>query len=386
MPQANDDGPEYLQRSESRTIDVLANDFNPFAPDTPLRIVSAQIDQADVGSSATVSHTDSNLTVRTGAAFTGTLSVIYRIQDGTRDPARETQGRVTVIVRDEPDAPATPTATAGDASATVRWSIPANNNAQIDGYQLDVNGSVRDYPASAGGTNQSVGNLQNGTTYRFRVRAHNEIGWGAWSALSNAVTPYGTPSAPRNIDAQVNGTAPTSVDVSWAAPSDTGGGSVRYEVRLDSGSWTNSGTDRAHRFTGVGAGSHTVHVRAVNLGSDRTGPADSRNFTVQNPPPPQPSARICKGTVSGGGHAVVVRYQNFTSGGHRMYTSLNGDSSAFYKETFNIGGDGSQRLQNWLGIRNDSQIWVAIEGPTNISRTNIISGSQWNNLSPGQCS
>ena len=181
-------------------------------------------------------------------------------------------------------------------------------------------------------------------------------------------------------------TAPATVDVSWAAPTDTGGGSVRYEVNLDSGGWTNSGTDRTHRFTGVGAGGHTVQVRAVNVGSGRNGPAASRNFTVQSPPPPQPSARICKGTTSGGGHAVVVRYQNFTSGGHTMYTSLDGDSSAFYRETFNIGGDGSQRLQNWLGIRNDAQIWVVIEGPTNISRTNIISGSQWNNLSPGQCS
>lgn len=386
LPRANDDGPEYMQRSESRTIDVLANDFNPFAPDSPLRIVAAQIDQQSVGSNASVSHTDSDLTVRTGAAFTGTLSVVYRIQDGTRDPARETQGRVTVVVRDEPDAPNAPTATAGDGAATVRWNIPANNNAQIDGYQLDVNGSIRDVPASAGGTNHAVGGLNNGTTYTFKVRAHNTIGWGAWSAPSNAVTPYGTPTAPNNVNVQVNGDAPATVDVSWAAPTDTGGGSVRYEVNLDSGGWTNSGTDRTHRFTGVGAGGHTVQVRAVNVGSGRNGPAASRNFTVQSPPPPQPSARICKGTTSGGGHAVVVRYQNFTSGGHTMYTSLDGDSSAFYRETFNIGGDGSQRLQNWLGIRNDAQIWVVIEGPTNISRTNIISGSQWNNLSPGQCS
>ena len=88
----------------------------------------------------------------------------------------------------------------------------------------------------------------------------------------------------------------------------------------------------------------------------------------------------------GGGNAVVVRYENFTSGGHRMYTSLNGDSSAFYKETFGIGGDGKQTLQNWLGVRFDSAIWVEIEGPTSISKTNSITGDRWNSLSPGQCS
>jgi len=82
---------------------------------------------------------------------------------------------------------------------------------------------------------------------------------------------------------------------------------------------------------------------------------------------------------------VQVRYENFAGGGHRMYTSLDGDSSAFYKETFSISGNGKQTLQNWLGIRNDNGIWVVIEGPTNISKTNTISGAQWNALSPGQC-
>jgi hypothetical protein len=49
-PQAVDDGPVYLTRSDTQTIDVLANDFNPF-PESPLRIVDAQVDQLDVGSS-----------------------------------------------------------------------------------------------------------------------------------------------------------------------------------------------------------------------------------------------------------------------------------------------------------------------------------------------
>lgn len=285
MPKANDDGPVEMVRSGTQLVDVLANDFNPFAPDTPLRIVSAQIDQADVGANASVSHTESDLTVRTGAAFTGTLSVIYRIQDGTRDPARETQGRVTVVVRDAPDRPAEPAiVNSGDRTVTIRWAAPANNNSPIDAYQVDVNGSIRDYPAGAVGVNQQIGNLSNGTAYQFMVRAHNAIGWGEWSPLSAAATPYGTPSAPENVRAQPNGYAPTSVDVTWGAPSNTGGGAVRYDVRIDGGAWENSGQDRSHRFTGVGAGSHTVQVRAVNLGSGSAGNAASDSFGVQNEP------------------------------------------------------------------------------------------------------
>ncbi|HEX6955588.1 MAG TPA: fibronectin type III domain-containing protein, partial [Agromyces sp.] len=285
MPKANDDGPVEMVRSGTQLVDVLANDFNPFAPDSPLRIVSAQIDQADVGANATVSHTESDLTVRTGAAFTGTLSVIYRVQDGTRDPARETQGRVTVVVRDAPDKPAAPAIVdSGDQTVTIRWAAPANNNSPIDAYQVSVNGASRDFPAGAAGVNQSIGNLANGTAYQFAVRAKNAIGWGEWSPLSASETPYGTPSAPENVRAQPNGYAPTSVDVTWAQPANTGGGAVRYEVRIDGGGWQNSGQDRAHRFTGVGAGPHDVHVRAVNLGSGKAGNAASDSFGVQNEP------------------------------------------------------------------------------------------------------
>ncbi|WP_173924319.1 Ig-like domain-containing protein [Agromyces sp. Marseille-P2726] len=385
LPRANDDAVE-LQRSDSRTVAVLANDFNPFAPDSPLRVVDARIDQADVGTAASASFTASDVTVRTGSGFTGTLSVIYRIQDGTRDPAREVQGRIIVTVRDEPDRPAPPSIQgSGDRTVTIRWTAPANNNSQIDAYQVDVNGAIRDFPATAAGTNQGIGGLTNGTAYTFAVRAHNGIGWGEWSARSASRTPYGTPSEPRGVQASAAGYAPTRVDVSWNAPSETGGGGVTYQARIDGGGWKNV-DGRSTSFAGVGAGSHRVDVRAVNNGSGAPGPISSDTVGVQNQPPPQPSARICKGTASGGGHAVVVRYQNFSSGGHTMYTSLDGDSSAFYRETFSIGGDGSQRLQNWLGIRHEAQIWVAIDGPSSISRTNIISGAQWNNLAPGQCS
>ena len=56
------------------------------------------------------------------------------------------------------------------------------------------------------------------------------------------------------------------------------------DVRIDGGGWENSGQDRSHRFTGVGAGSHTVQVRAVNLGSSSPGAAASDSFGVQNEP------------------------------------------------------------------------------------------------------
>ncbi|WP_438855769.1 Ig-like domain-containing protein [Agromyces sp. M3QZ16-3] len=285
LPKANDDGPVEMVRGGTATVDVLANDFNPFAPDAPLTVVSAQIDQADVGAGASVSYTASTVTVNAGAAFTGTLSVVYRIQDGTKDPAREVQGRVIVVVRDVPDRPAAPSIqNSGDRSVTIRWAAPANNNSPITDYEVRYNGQTKSFGAGAAGVNQQFTGLTNGTAYTFQVRAKNAIGWGQWSPQSASATPYGTPGAPTGVNAQVNGYAPTSVDVSWNAPSNTGGGAVRYDVRIDGGSWQNSGQDRTHRFTGVGAGSHTVSVRAVNLGSGSAGTASSDSFSVQNEP------------------------------------------------------------------------------------------------------
>jgi titin len=90
--------------------------------------------------------------------------------------------------------PATPTPTAGNASALVRFTAPANGGSAITGYSVRVVnattgaliGALR--PAAAGATSLTVTGLVSGTAYRFRVGASNALGLGAGSALSNTVT------------------------------------------------------------------------------------------------------------------------------------------------------------------------------------------------------
>ena len=289
---------EILRGGKSRTIDVLANDFNPFAQDgVPLRVIGAEIGQ-DVGSDASVSHTAENITVRTGSAFTGTLSVVYRIEDGTKDPSRQVQGRVTVVVRDVPDAPGAPTASANDTSAIIKWNAPANNNSPISGYLVTwTGGGSQRFGADAAGKNQTIGGLQNGTAYTFSVRAVNAVGEGAASNPSPSVTPWGTPSAPRSLTLSKGGDAPTTIRADWNAPSETGGGGISYRVRIDGGGWDSvGGTSRS--WSGVGAGTHTVDVYAVN-GGNKQGPTTTQRIVVNDPPPPQPKITVRKGPAMG---------------------------------------------------------------------------------------
>ena len=136
-----------------------------------------------------MSFTATGITATTGPSFTGELSIVYRVQDATKDPSREVQGRVTVIVRDVPDAPAQPSAVARDRAATVQWSAPATNNSPITGYTVTWTGGSRTFGVNAAGSPQTIDGLSNGTAYRFTVTATNKIGNSAASPPSAAVTP-----------------------------------------------------------------------------------------------------------------------------------------------------------------------------------------------------
>ncbi|KQZ08637.1 hypothetical protein ASD23_09540 [Agromyces sp. Root1464] len=266
-PQALDDGPFEMLRSDSATFDVLANDVNPF-PGTALRVIGAEIDQTDVGSSAAVSHTATGITVRTGASFTGTLSVIYRVQDATKDAARETQGRVMVTVRDRPDVPKAPLIVSEqNGSVSVRWSAPPDNNSAISGYRLSWNGGSADFAADAAGLAHTVSGLANGTAYRFQVEATNGIGTSGASPSSASGTPFGLPGAPASANLVASASGDARLSLSWAPPSDNGGrGITRYEWTFEGtpgGSGTATGTTAT--ATGANGAGSRYFVAACNV-------------------------------------------------------------------------------------------------------------------------
>ena len=133
-----------------------------------------------------------------------------------------------------PGAPTGVTAMAGDRTAVVAWTAPADGGSTISSYTVTPYvGGVAQTPTTVTGNPPSpsaaVTGLTNGTTYTFTVTATNAVGTGPVSAPSNAVTPAGAtaPAAPIGASALPGSGSAT---VSWTAPADGGSPITLYTV------------------------------------------------------------------------------------------------------------------------------------------------------------
>lgn len=283
----NDAEQRTFRPSQTIDIDVLANDFNPFAAEgEPLRVVGVVLDRSGVGESADVAFTDDTVTIRTGPGATGTLSAVYTVQDATLDRTRQVQGRIVLAIVDVPDRPGAPEAREGDGEATVTVGSTASNNSPILDYTISWSGGQLTVPREGSYT---VGGLQNGSAYSFRVTARNAVGSGAPSPESIAVRPYGVPGAPASagLSATSNGTG--DMTLSWSPPASDGGrGIAEYHWReVGAGAFaTTTGTAVSFRRN-VGT-QYSYEVQACNArgcgGWTRSNPA-----TPTAPPPWTPT-------------------------------------------------------------------------------------------------
>jgi Ca2+-binding RTX toxin-like protein len=216
----------------------------------------------------------------TGIAATATQTVVPTLTNGTAynfrvqavnavgagAPSAASNTVTPAVPATVPAAPTIGTATGGNASATVRWTAPANaGGSPITGYQVDVRvngvvqGAARVAPATA--TSLAVTGLTNGTAYTFQVRAINAVGQGALSAVSNTVTPAAVvPGAP-TIGTATAGNA--SATVRWTAPASNGGSAITsYSVQVRNAAGTVLRT-----VTGIPAAAVSTNVTALTNGT-----------------------------------------------------------------------------------------------------------------------
>ncbi len=138
LPVANEDVIEKANAGKTETINVLANDFNPFS-ETPLRIVSATVETGSAAGQPAVAG--DSITVTPAEGFKGVMVLRYTVMDKTDDVSRQTDGRVRITVRDKPDAPSAPTATdVRSRTAVLKWAPPSDNGATISKYTVRSNG------------------------------------------------------------------------------------------------------------------------------------------------------------------------------------------------------------------------------------------------------
>jgi hypothetical protein len=201
-----------------------------------------------------------------------------------------------------PAAPAIGTATAGNTTATVRWSAPTDDGGSaITGYSVKVLNATEQQvgalrTAGATATSLTVTGLTNGTSYHFQVAATNSVGTGAYSASSNTITPAATtaPSAPL-IGTPSQGAIgdPLTAIARWSAPTNDGGSPITgyrvYILQMSSSasdatvvstttSAILSATARQRSFT-LAPGNYRFQVTAINAIGTSPRSARSTNIT-----------------------------------------------------------------------------------------------------------
>jgi len=217
-----------------------------------------------------------------------------------------------------PSKPATPRLTAGDGELVVTWTPPADNGSPITGYGVercestadctpdgdwvdDSPGSLLTPDETTGTVTYTLDNLTNGTTYRVRVRAINDVGGagqglGPWSSTVSG-TPTVRPDFPTGLTMSV---ANRQVGLSWSAPSGQGATIRGYDIEYRACEATNdddtvltcgSGTDqtwgdwktKSHSGTGI-----TATITGLTNGTRYQARVRARNVNGPGPWSPEP--------------------------------------------------------------------------------------------------
>ncbi len=230
---------------------------------------------------ALVENSGSTATTYTHAGLPPVTTRFYRVSAINSAGFGQPAGPVSATTL--PDVPAPPTRLAATAQGTSRinlsWTAPTNDGGSaVFGYRIEVSAdrgrtwTILRRNTGSTATNFSHTNLQPATTRHYRVSAVNLAGVGRHSNVAGATTDATVPNAPRNLDAQADGTS--QINLSWRAPTTDGGAAItgyRIEISDNAGaSWQTLVADTrstATRYTHAGlspASTRHYRVSAVN--------------------------------------------------------------------------------------------------------------------------
>ena len=227
--------------------------------------------------------TRSGLRVRWIVVLAGLLTVTL-VALGVYAIARS-EPAVVAVDTGVPAAPPTVTATPGNASATVHWTIPAANDSAITHYVVTpyIGSHVRPSITVGVVTAVKVTGLTNSNSYTFQVAAQNARGTGPQG--SSPVITIGAPLPPTGVNAQFgNG----SFTVHWKAPAINNGSPITgyivtpymHGVELAARSFASGSSSGT--MTGLTAGT-TYAFRVAAKNANGPGPGSRPSKAVLRP-------------------------------------------------------------------------------------------------------
>ncbi|MDT3345447.1 Ig-like domain-containing protein [Microbacterium aquilitoris] len=284
LASVNDDVIPQADQGETISVNVLKNDVNPF-PETPLRIVSANIETGKGDAVVTGDRVD----VTTPKDFVGNVVVRYRVLDATEDADRAVEGRIRITVQGRPDAPGRPTVTTVESRTVVlSWTPPVDNGRRIQGYTVTstAGGYTRECPS----TTCTLDGLTNNVEYNFVVTATNSVGESDPSVPSETARPDVRPDQPAAPSLTFGD---RSLDVVWKTPRTEGSPVESYTLEISpappSGVAQKTGiTGTKTKWDGLQNGTeYQVRVRAHNRAPE---PSDFSQWSAGEIPAAPPSA------------------------------------------------------------------------------------------------
>jgi titin len=255
-----------------------------------------------------------------GTSYTFTL--IAANGDGNSAASPSSTAEVVGIPAAPTGVTGVPTSTSGQTS--VSWAAGASLSGTITGYTLTPSPACSactglTVTGSPAATSTTVGGLTNGTSYTFTVKETNASGTSAASTASTGVV-TGSPTAPTGVVAVGGIPAPSGdLNVTWAAPSSSGVGTINSYTATAKPS---SGSSKTCTSTSTAPATPTLACQV-------TGATNGTSYTVTV------TATNSAGTayVSVASAASAAAFPSTTFGAPTIGTATAGNQSAVVKWT-----------------------------------------------------
>jgi len=193
-----------------------------------------------------------------------------------------------------PDPPVLATPSNGAADISQPISFDWADISDVDMYQLQISvtsgfsSTVIDSDLTASGCN--ISGLDEGQLYYWRVRAHNDVGWGNWSSVWSLTTECPVPTTP-TLATPSNGANNLDIPVAldWSDVLNTTYYQVQVDDNSDFGSLVVNTSVGVSNYSDSSLGDQTTYYWRVRAGND-CGWSDwstVRNFTTSDTTLPQ---------------------------------------------------------------------------------------------------